>query len=88
MSTGMKEPSTACVFTGGTLHGHRQGRLMRGYIPAVILEPIYATVGKDDDCHYKNITHRQVYVRDAQLDVVGAIAYRLDQILQSTKSAA
>lgn len=84
----MNETATTCVFTGGTLHGRRQGRLMRGYIPTVLLEPVYVTVGKDSDCLHKNITHRQIYVRDAKLDVDGAIAYRLDQILTGAQSAA
>ena len=83
----MSESPVTCVFTGGTLHGQRQGRLTRGFAPATLLEPVYEPVGKDGDCLYKNITHRQVYVRDPKLDAAGAVGYRLDQILQSARAS-
>ncbi len=76
----MSEHPVTCVFTGGTLHGVRQGRLTRGFVPTTLMEPVYEPVGKDGDCLHKNITHRQVYVRDPKLDVGLAFGYRLDEV--------
>ncbi len=83
----MSEHPVTCVFTGGTLHGVRQGRLTRGFAPATLMEPVYEPVGKDGDCLYKNITHRQVYVRDHKLDVGGAVGYRLGEVVSARGAA-
>ncbi len=76
--------STLCSFTGGTLHGTIQPRLLFGYAPSTLLEPVYMTVGKDADCLHKNITHRQVYLRDRKLDrtsdVGTTLGYRLGEV--------
>jgi len=73
-------PSTPCSFTGGTLHGVKQGRMLMGFAPPTIMEPIYEAVGKDADCFYKNIVARQIYVRDSGRDLGTTLGYILDRI--------
>jgi hypothetical protein len=75
----VSETHTKCVFIGGTLNGTTQGRLMRGYVPVTLMEPIYTPIGKDADCLYKNITHRQLYVRSTKVQLDGAVTYLFDR---------
>ncbi len=82
----MSEAATMCTFIGGTLHGIKQGRMMRGFAMASIVEPIYEPVGKDADRLYKNILQRQIYVRDPSRDAGGVLAYRLDIIETSVRA--
>lgn len=68
-----------CVFFGGTLNGRRHKRMMFGFVTGTILEPVYER-DKKGDANLKDITHRQIYVRDTRSDGDGALGYLLHTV--------
>lgn len=75
----MNTATVSCVFRGGTLHAKRQQRLMFGFLPLTIMEPVYEHDGKGN-ANRKDITHRQIYVRAQKLDHDGHLGYDLREV--------